>query len=317
MSLLNPISRRQAIKSIFYFSGSLALGIPGLNAGSSATASQSKVQTPNKGFLVQGEGQSPNYSIPGLVKKVFEEAGGIAQFVSRGDHVVIKPNISWARIPDLAATTNPEILKAIIELCFDAGAKSVKIADNTIHDPSRCFALTGAGRVAKETGADLIYPRSSLMRKTKIGGKRVNVWPVFKPLMEADKVINVPIAKHHSLSKLTLGMKNWIGGVGGSRWALHQDINQSIVDLAKFFKPDLTVIDAINIMTRNGPSGGKPDYVEKKNTVILSNDPVAADAKAAKLFGKAPETIGYIILGENQGLGTYQFDTLTVKQVKI
>jgi uncharacterized protein (DUF362 family) len=224
--------------------------------------------------------------------------------------VVIKPNISWARAPQLAATTHPEVLEAVVELCQEAGAKRVRIADNTIHDARRCFAITGAGMVAKNTGAELIYPRSSLMRNMKLKGNRLEMWPVFVPLVEADTLINLPVAKHHSLSSLTLGMKNWIGGVGGSRWSLHQDISMSIVDLAQFFKPTVTLIDGIRIMTRNGPSGGSSSDVVKKNTLILSDDPVAADAKAAMLFGRKPKSIGFIRMGQKWGLGTYDFQKL-------
>ena len=229
--------------------------------------------------------------------------------------VVIKPNISWAKQPELAATTNPQVLEAVIELCQDAGAKKIRIADNTIHDARQCFALSGAGMVAKNTGADLIYPRSSLMRNMRLKGNRLNIWPVYKPLIEADVLINLPVAKHHSLTTLTLGMKNWIGAVGGSRWSLHQDINQSIVDLAHFFKPAVTLIDAIRIMTQNGPSGGSTSYVQVKNTLILSDDPVAADAKAALLFNRKPRNLGFIRLAKKQGLGTDDFNRLTEAKV--
>jgi uncharacterized protein (DUF362 family) len=268
-----------------------------------------------KGFIIEGRGQTDGFSVKELTKKVFEAAGGIQRFVSRGDVVAIKPNISWARHPRFAATTHPEVLTAVIELCQEAGAKRVRIADNTIHDARQCFAMTGVGKVAKETGADLVYPRSSLMKKMKLRGNRLDVWPVFTPLVEADKVINLPVAKHHSLSTLTLGMKNWIGAVDGSRWSLHQDIHQSIVDLAQFFQPTVTLIDALRIMTRNGPSGGSTDYVTTKNTLILSNDPVAADAAASMLFGLKPERIEFIYLAQKSGLGTYDFSKLENKKV--
>jgi len=271
--------------------------------------------TAQKGFIIEGRGQTDGFSVKELTKKVFGAAGGIQRFVSRGDVVAIKPNISWARQPRFAATTNPDVLSAVIELCQEAGASRVRIADNTIHDARRCFALTGAGKVAKETGADLVYPRSSLMKKMKLRGNRLDVWPVFIPFVEADKVINLPVAKHHSLSTLTLGMKNWIGGVGGSRWSLHQDIHQSIVDLAQFFKPEVTLIDAIRIITQNGPSGGSTDDVTFKNTLILSNDPVAADARASMLFGLKPESIGFIHLAQKSGLGTYDFSKLENEKV--
>jgi len=134
-------------------------------------------------------------------------------------------------------------------------------------------------------------------------------------LVEADKVINLPVAKHHSLSRLTLGMKNWIGAVGGNRSSLHQDIHQSIVDLAHFFQPEITLIDAIRIMTKNGPSGGSTDYVTFKNTLILSDDPVTADARASMLFGLKPESIGFIQLAQKSGLGVYDFSKLETKKV--
>jgi uncharacterized protein (DUF362 family) len=271
----------------------------------------------NNKFMIEGIGQTNGYDVKALIRKTFEAAGGMKQFVSKGDIVVIKPNISWARRPELAATTHPEVMEAVIELCQEAGAKKVRIADNTIHDARRCFAITGTGMVAKNTGADLIYPRSTLMRDMRLQGNRLGIWPVFVPMIEADKVINLPVAKHHSLSTLTLGMKNWIGGVGGSRWSLHQDINQSIVDLAHFFKPVITLIDAVRIMTRNGPSGGSTAYVEEKNTLILSNDPVAADAKAALLFGHKPKDIGFIRLAQKQGLGSYDFQNLNYQKVTL
>ena len=250
-----------------------------------------------------------------MTRKVFDAAGGMSQFVSKGDVVAIKPNISWARRPELAATTNPEVVEAVIELCLDAGAKKVRIADHTIHDARRCFALTGIGSVAKRTGADLVFPRSSLMKRMQFNGHRLDVWPAFVPLVEADKLLNVPVAKVHGLSTLTLGMKNWIGGVGGRRSALHQDIHQSIVDLARFFNPTLTLIDATRIMITNGPSGGSPTDVAVRNTLILSNDQVAADAKAAGLFDLDPGEIGFISLGQKWGLGTYDLQKLIQQRV--
>ena len=309
------MNRREAIKycgrlsAAFLLSGPLML-TPKLTSPVWA-ASQ------NKRFLVEGVGESADYSINELTRSVFDAAGGIARFVSKGDVVVIKPNISWARAPHLAATTRPEVLAAVVELCQAAGAKKVRIADHTINDARRCFAITGAGMVARETGADLVYPRSSLMRKMRIRGNRLDAWPVFTPLLEADKLINLPVAKHHSLSRLTLGMKNWIGAVGGSRWSLHQDIHQTIVDLAQFFKPTVTLIDATRIMIRNGPSGGSTADVVVKNRLILSDDPVAADAKAAEYFNVKPQTLGFIRLGQKWGLGTYDLNLLNQKRVAL
>jgi uncharacterized protein (DUF362 family) len=313
MKFDQPITRRESIRKLLGLSASLAFAGAATWPFRKPLAANASSQ--NKKFICEGIGRAEGYSIKELTRKVFESVGGINSFVSKGDVVAIKPNLSWARSPELAATTNPEVLQALIELCQEAGAKKVRIADNTIHDARRCFALTGAGLVAKNTGADLVYPRASLMKDMNLQGNRLGVWPVFTPLVEADVLINLPVAKHHSLSSLTLGMKNWIGGVGGSRWALHQDINQSMVDLAHFFEPTVILIDAIRIMTKNGPSGGSPSDVEIKNTLILSNDPVAADAKAALLFNRSPQDLGFIRLAQKWGLGTSDFDKLVQPKV--
>ena len=213
------ITRRSAIKRLLAISGTVAFSA--LTEWPFGDLRGGWAETASNGFIVEGHGQTEDYSVKELIKKVFEAAGGMARFISRGDVVAIKPNISWARRPDLAATTNPEVLEGLIELCYEAGAKKVRIADHTIHDARRCFAITGVGSVAKKTDADLVFPRASLMKRMKINGHRLDVWPVFVPLVEADKLINVPIAKDHGLSTLTLGIKNWIGGVGGRRYALH------------------------------------------------------------------------------------------------
>ncbi|MDY6990927.1 MAG: DUF362 domain-containing protein [Thermodesulfobacteriota bacterium] len=311
----HPITRRQSLKRL----ARMSAGITGVAIGgySSLSPARAKAETKGGKFLVEGIATKKDYETKELIVKIFEASGGMGRFISRGDVVVIKPNVSWARSPELAATTNPEVLEAVITLCLDAGAKKVRIADHTIHDARRCFALTGVGQVAKKTGADLVFPRPSLMKEMKLHGQRLDVWPVFVPLVEADKVLNVPVAKNHGLSTLTLGMKNWIGAVGGRRSALHQDIHQTIVDLAQFFKPTLTLIDATRIMTKNGPSGGSPGDVAVKNTVILSNDQVAADARACGLFGFSPEEIGFVRLGQKWGLGTYDPQKLIQQQVMV
>jgi len=150
-----PITRRDSLKKICKISGGIL--VAGSIPLSLTTKLVNAAETSNK-WIVEGLGLQPGYSVKALTRKVFEKAGGMNRFISRGDVVVIKPNISWAREPRLAATTNPEVLEAVIELCQEAGAKKVRIADHTIHDAQRCFAITGAGQVAKRTGADLVHP---------------------------------------------------------------------------------------------------------------------------------------------------------------
>ncbi len=306
------ITRRESVKKILQLSvGVVMAGGTGRSFFPGKAIGEGKPS----GWLVEGIGAKTGYSVRELTGRVFDAAGGIKRFVSSGDVVVIKPNISWARAPHLAATTNPEVLEAVIDLCREAGAKKIRIADNTIHDARRCFAVTGAGKVAEKTGADLIYPRSSMMKEMNLQGEQLKEWPVFTPFIEADKVINLPVAKVHGLSELTLGMKNWIGAVGGRRSALHQNIHETIVDLARFFKPTLTLIDATRIMVANGPSGGSESDVRAANQLILSNDPVAADAKGALLFAMKPEDVGFIRLADKRGLGTS--DLTRIEQTRV
>ncbi len=315
MNFDKPITRRETIRRLLQWSGYVTLA--GAARISLFELPRARAAAANKKFIVEGIGQTDGFAVNDLTKKVFEAAGGMRQFVSNGDVVVIKPNISWARPPHLAATTNPEVLQAVVELCQEAGAKKVRIADNTIENAKFCFSVSGAAALSKKTGAELVYPSSSLMREMKLHGNRLDVWPVYLPLVEADKVINLPVAKDHILSSLTLGMKNWFGAIGGRRGKLHRDIHPNIVDLAQFFKPTITLIDATRIMTRNGPSGGSTSDVVSKNTLILSDDPVAADAKAALLFGKQPQNIGHIKLAKKWGLGTHDFSKLVQKKVGV
>ena len=195
--------RREFVRKLLKWSGYLAL--IGAFRLSLFELPEARGKELNKKFIIEGIGQTEGFSVTDLTKKVFEAAGGMSRFVSKGDVVVIKPNISWARPPHLAATTNPEVLQGVVELCQEAGAKKVRIADNTIENAEFCFSISGAAAVSQNTGAELIYPGPSLMRDMKLQGHRPDVWPVFLPLVEADKVINLPVAKDHILSSLTLG----------------------------------------------------------------------------------------------------------------
>ena len=131
--------------------------------------------------------------------------------------------------------------------------------------------------MAISAGAEFVYPEEGLFREVDLGGDVLNAWPVLRPFLEADKVINVPIAKHHSLTGASLGIKNWYGILGGPRQRLHQRIHESLTDLAAFMRPTLTLIDAFRVLIRNGPNGGNPADVVLKKTVIAGTDPVALD----------------------------------------
>jgi uncharacterized protein (DUF362 family) len=241
--------------------------------------------------------------------------GGMKRFISRGDVVVVKPNIGWDRMPIHAANTNPEVVGAVIVQAFNAGAKKVVVADGSCNDPDRCFQRSGIWRKAYSLGADVVLPAEHRYRTTRMKGEVLDEWPVFTTLIDADKVINVPVAKHHNLAKFTAGMKNWYGILGGRRNRLHQSIDVSIADLASFMRPSLVVIDAMRVLVRNGPQGGNIDDTRVMNTIVASVDQVAADAFACTLIGQHRDNVAYLKMGHDRGIGTMYWENLRVKEV--
>ena len=250
-----------------------------------------------------------------LVRRAVDAMGGIGKFVSRGDVVVVKPNIGWDRMPIHAANTNPDVVGAVIRLAFEAGAKKVVVADGSCNDPNRCFQRSGIWRAAYELGADVVLPQEHRFRSMRLKGDVLDEWPIFTTLVDADKVINVPVAKHHNLAKFTAAMKNWYGVLGGRRNRLHQNIDVSIADLATFMRPTLVVMDAWRVLMRNGPQGGNIDDARDMHTVIASVDQVAADAFGCTLIGQKPRELPYLAMGEKRGLGTMRWENLRVREV--
>ncbi len=249
-----------------------------------------------------------------LVQRALEDLGGIGRFVSRQDVVVLKPNIAWDRTPEQAANTNPEVVAEVVRQCWQAGAKRVIVTDVSCNEPRRCFQRSGIQAAARAEGAEVILPDPELYREVDMGGVVLKTWPVFTPFLEADKIINLPIAKHHGLVGVTLGMKNWYGILGGQRNRLHQQIHQSLADLASFMLPTVTLMDCYRILLRNGPTGGNLEDVVLKKTMVASTDPVALDAYVAKAYWNLdPEHLPYLQMAAARGLGTVDFDKLQVK----
>jgi uncharacterized protein (DUF362 family) len=249
-----------------------------------------------------------------LVQRALEDLGGIRRFVSRQDVVVLKPNIAWDRTPEQAANTNPEVVAEVVRQCWQAGAKRVIVTDVSCNEPRRCFQRSGIQAAARAEGAEVILPDPELYREVDLGGVVLKSWPVFTPFLEADKIFNLPIAKHHGLVGVTLGMKNWYGILGGQRNRLHQQIHQSLADLASFMLPTVTLMDCYRILLRNGPTGGNLEDVALKKTMVAGTDPVALDAYVAKAYWNLdPEHLPYLEMAAARGLGTVDFDKLNLK----
>lgn len=263
--------------------------------------------------LVVAHGASPEL----IVKAAIDAMGGIRKFISRGDVVVIKPNIGWDRTPEQAGNTNPEVVAAVVKLCFEAGAKKVKVFDRPVNDPRRCYVQSGIAPAASALGASVDYVDERKFKDMAINGEALKSWPLYTDIFEADKVINIPIAKHHGLAKLTMSMKNWMGVMGGLRRQIHQRLDESLVDLSMKIKPTFTVLDAVRILTANGPQGGSLADVKKLDTVIVGFDPVAIDSYGATLFGMKGSDLGYVTLGHKLGLGQMDLAKQRIKKIQV
>jgi uncharacterized protein (DUF362 family) len=263
--------------------------------------------------VARGAGKTPSL----ITKAAIDAFGGMKRFISRGDIVVIKPNIGWDRTPEQAANSNPEVVAAVVKLCFDAGAKKVKVFDRTVNDPRRCYKQSGIADAVSSLGAEVSYIDERRFKDVSIKGQVLKSWPLYTDILEADKIINVPIAKHHGLSKLTMSMKNWMGIMGGQRGRIHQKIGESLADICLVVKPSLTVLDAVRILTTNGPQGGSLADVKRLDTVVVGTDQVGVDSYGATLFGMKGGDLSYVIAGAAAGIGIMDLSRLKIKKLNV
>jgi len=266
-----------------------------------------------------GQNATPE-QIRDLAVKLTEQAiaglGGIERFVHRGDVVWIKPNIGWDRTPEYAANTNPDVVATLVKMCFNAGAKKVKVGDNPCDVAQKTYENSGIAPAVRPLGAEVVFLDRSRFKETNIAGEQVKLLPVYPEVMECDLVINVPVVKHHVLASSTMCMKNYMGVIE-ARKTFHQALPICIADLTRFMKPKLCVLDAVRILTNHGPRGGKLEDVATKLTVAAGVDIVALDAWGAEVMGKSPSDIGSIVKGQETGLGKMDYRSLKLKEIAV
>ncbi|MFZ0732866.1 MAG: DUF362 domain-containing protein [Candidatus Sulfotelmatobacter sp.] len=316
------LSRRDALIKLLRVAGASA-GAAGLGIWLSEHSWRPEAAlaiTAKRGHTIAANPQFPEMAIitgddpAQLARQAIEELGGIRRFIARGDVVLVKPNIGWDRVPEQAATTNPDVIAEVVRQCATAGAKRVIVTDVSCNDPRRCFERSGIAEAAQHAGAEVILPDPAMFKEVDLQGEILRVWQIFSPFLNVDKVINIPIAKHHSLTGTTLGMKNWYGMLGGPRHQLHQNIHESLVDLADFVRPTLTMIDCYRILVRNGPTGGNLQDVLLKKTMVAGTNPVALDAYVAKAFWDLDvAALPYLKMAADRGLGTYEFEKVRTR----
>jgi uncharacterized protein (DUF362 family) len=245
--------------------------------------------------------------------------GGIRKYVKPGDVVVVKPNIGFNSPPELKANTDPVIVRTVVHLCFQALASKVYVFDRALNNPKLTYTTSGIADAAKSAGAKPLYVNEvtkKLYPAVIIEGARfLKETTVNRYILESDVLINVPVAKSHSSAGLTIGMKNLMGITGDVRSKWHWKLHEAISDINLGVRSHLTVVDATNIMYKNGPTGGSPNYLKRFDTVIASSNVVSADAAAAGLFGKIPGTINYLVLAQKKGVGT--LEGFTSKKISI
>lgn len=255
------------------------------------------------------------------VGRAIDLLGGMKQFVKKGQRVVIKPNMSFAKTPDEATNTSPKVVAAVARACMEAGAKNVLVVDHTLQKAELCLERSGIREACKPVKGthvlalndERFYQSVSVPR-----GKSIAQLKIMKEVMRCDVLINLPTAKSHSATGVSLGMKGLMGVIW-DRGSFHAkaDLNQAIADLSTVVKPALTIIDASRALINGGPSG--PGKVEKVNTIIAGVDPVAVDTygvSIARWYDKKFEAVNvkHIMAASRMGLGNNNLDQLRIKK---
>ncbi len=298
------MERRRFLYDVSYWSlfGFLVLHWPFPSLATSA-----QTQTNQSGLAHSKVGIGTDKDYRKLVRRVIALIGGMGAFVKPGDRVVIKPNISFDRPPEMGATTHPLVVRTLAEMALEAGASQVRIFDRTCNEARRCYQNSGI--LPAIEGMDNRKVRCEYIDRRKFvtvpipEGRGLKGWDIYRDALEADCYINVPVAKQHGLAGLSLSLKNNMGILGGNRGQLHRKLDQNLADLATIIRPTLNVVDATRMLLRNGPQGGSLRDVQTNDTIIASADPVAADACATMLFGRSPDAIGTTVAAADMGLG--------------
>jgi uncharacterized protein (DUF362 family) len=248
-----------------------------------------------------------------LAKEAIGGLGGMKRFVKRGDVVWIKPNIGWDRKPQQAANTNPDVVAALVSMCFEAGAKVVKIGDNPCNPAVRTYENSGIAAAVKPFGAEMVFLSRERFKQVDVKGERVKSLLLYPDIIDCDLVINVPIVKHHVLSNATMAMKNYMGVID-NRAPFHQDFAGCLTDLTRFMKPRLTVLDAVRVLTGHGPTGGRLEDVAVRGVIAAGVDIVALDSLGLELLEKpvssTKKAASILKYAEKADLGKIDYRTL-------
>jgi uncharacterized protein (DUF362 family)/Pyruvate/2-oxoacid:ferredoxin oxidoreductase delta subunit len=234
--------------------------------------------------------QAPDYDriqVKAATCRLLEPLGGMAPFVRPGERVLLKPNMLYARAPEFAVTTHPEVLRAVIELVQEAGGVPVVGDSPGFGDFRKVAEKSGMLRVVEETGAELAEFSEAI---EVLSGGIFRRFELARPYLTADRVINLPKLKTHEMMTMTCSVKNLFGAVVGSAkagWHLKAGADKEmfarmLLEIYLLRPPDLTIVDAITAMEGNGPGSGDPRHV---GLLLAGINPVAVDVIAGEIAG--------------------------------
>lgn len=257
-----------------------------------------------------------------IVKKAVDALGGIKKFVKQGDRVVIKANMGFPNPPDWSTTSHPEVVKSIAQLCLDAGAQRVILIDNPLRDAQMCKEKNGIEAAIKDMKGVVLamLKEEKFYKPTQVPkAKQLKSVAVAKEVLRANCLINLPTAKSHSATGVSLGIKNLMGLVW-DRTAYHEkmELNQAIAEQLYVMKPNLTIVDCVYALLTNGPAG--PGKTEELNTVVASTDPVAADSYTvgiARWYNREfkGSQVKHIKIANELGFGEIDVAKMNIKEV--
>lgn len=228
--------------------------------------------------------------IKDAVIRLLEPLGGLGSFIKRGDRVVLKPNLVMASTPDKAATTHPEVVRAVAELALDCGAK-VSMGDSPgLVSARKAAESAGIAAVADELKIPIVEftPRDVFREENMFKNLTLAA-----ELLDADAVINLAKMKTHGQMLMTMALKNLFGSVVGTRkfqWHYRAGRDNLIFarmlhDICYTVAPALSILDAVIGMDGNGPTSGEPCPL---GFLGASADPCALDATCMKIVGIEP-----------------------------
>ena len=259
-----------------------------------------------------------------MLKKALDEIGGMGKFVKNGQKVVVKPNIGWDKVPELAANTNPKLVEEVVRQCLAAGAKEVIVFDNTCDNWKKCYENSGIEAAAKKAGAKVIPANEeSYYRKVSLPkGVKLKDMKVHEAILDCDVWINVPILKCHGGANMSISMKNLMGIIWDRKIFHITNLQQCIADMCTLDKkPVLNIVDAYRVLKTNGPRGKSEEDAVVAKGLFLSQDMVAVDTAATKFFNQIREMpledVKHLSLGQNLKVGTMDIDNLNVKRIKM